>query len=184
MANSWIEHIRKYAKDNNLSYGCALSSPDCKNTYNKPLSKSKKKTDCKSDCTTCKTCNLNKEPHKMYDKPIGPKKQQQPYPKNDRLIGPIQNKKYILDIARLNPNSLTEFEKGDLGKSKGKNELRAMIKQARFTHGDKVADKLENFIWGENAKMDLSRSHFDTYYYTTNRKPYQKYDKPIGPQQK
>ena len=196
MTNSWIEHIRKYAKDNNLSYGCALSSPDCKNTYNKTssTSKSKKKADCKSDCTTCKTCKINKErlpseasasePHKMYDKPIGPKKQQQPYPKNDRLIGPIQNKKYILDIARLNPNLLTGFENGDLGKSKGKNELRAMIKQARFTHGDKVADKLEDFIWGENAKMDLPRSFSSSYYYTTNKKPYQKYDKPIGPKQK
>ena len=81
MANSWIEHIRKYAKDNNLSYGCALSSPDCKNTYNKPLSKSKKKTDCKSDCTTCKTCNLNKEPHKMYDIPIGSQKPKKVKPK-------------------------------------------------------------------------------------------------------
>ncbi len=175
MSNSWIEHVKKYAKDNNLSYACALSTSQCKNTYNKPLSKSKKKT--------CKTCNMNKEPHKMYDKPIGPKKQQQPYPKNDRLIGPIQNKKYILDIARLNPNSLTEFEKGDLGKSKGKNELRAMVKQARFTHGNKVADKLDKFL-DDNSKFDIDKSHFNTYYYTTNRKPYQKYDKPIGPKQK
>ena len=75
MSNAWIEHVKKYAKDNNLSYACALSTPDCKNTYNKP-STSKKKT--------CKTCNMNKEPHKMYDKPIGPKKQQQLYPKKKK----------------------------------------------------------------------------------------------------
>jgi hypothetical protein len=55
MTNSWIDHIRKYAKDNNLSYACALSTPQCKNTYNKqPSSKSKKKTD-------CKTCKMNKK---------------------------------------------------------------------------------------------------------------------------
>ena len=176
MANSWIEHIRKYAKDNNLSYGCALSSPDCKNTYNKPLSKSKKKTD-------CKTCNMNKEPHKMYDKPIGPKKPIVPYQSSDKLIGPIKPKKHKLDIARLNPNSLTGFEDGDHGKSKDKNDLREMVKQARFTHGKKVADKLAKFL-DENDKLDIDKSHFNAYYYTTNRKPYQKYDKPIGPQQK
>ncbi len=30
MPNAWVEHIKKYAKDNNVSYGCALSMPDCK----------------------------------------------------------------------------------------------------------------------------------------------------------
>ena len=77
MSNSWIEHVKKYAKDNNLSYGCALTNAKCKSTYNnQPSSKSKKKT--------CKTCNMNKEAHKMYDKPIGPKKQQ--YTKEELLI--------------------------------------------------------------------------------------------------
>ncbi len=174
MTNPWVEHIKKYAKDNNLSYGCALSTPECKNTYRKPSSKPKQKKE-------CKTCNKNKEPHKMYDKPIGPNKPKEPHKMYDRRAGPIQNRKFILDIARLNPNTITGFEPGDYGKSKGKNYLRAMIKQARFTHGDKVADKLEDFIWGENAKMDLPKSYSYGYYYTTNKKPYQKYDEPIGP---
>ena len=39
MTNPWVEHVKKYAKDNNLSYGCALSTPECKNTYKKALSK-------------------------------------------------------------------------------------------------------------------------------------------------
>lgn len=25
MPNAWIEHVRKYAKDNNVSYACAVS---------------------------------------------------------------------------------------------------------------------------------------------------------------
>lgn len=25
MVNAWIEHVRKYAKDNNISYGCAVT---------------------------------------------------------------------------------------------------------------------------------------------------------------
>ena len=66
MTNPWVEHIKKYAKDNNLSYGCALSTPECKNTYKKALSKSKKKPDCKTGCKTCKNCKINKEPNKQY----------------------------------------------------------------------------------------------------------------------
>jgi hypothetical protein len=33
MVNSWIEHVRKYASDNGISYACALSSPGCKESY-------------------------------------------------------------------------------------------------------------------------------------------------------
>ena len=32
MPNAWVEHIKKYAKDNK-SYGCTLSMPDCKDNY-------------------------------------------------------------------------------------------------------------------------------------------------------
>ena len=35
-SNKWIEHIRNYAKTHNLSYACALSNPDCKNSYRTP----------------------------------------------------------------------------------------------------------------------------------------------------
>ena len=33
MTNAWIEHIRQYAKDNNLTYACAI--PYAKATYTK-----------------------------------------------------------------------------------------------------------------------------------------------------
>ena len=33
MANSWVEFVKKYAAENNLSYACALSSPECKQAY-------------------------------------------------------------------------------------------------------------------------------------------------------
>jgi len=35
MPNSWITHVKEYAKKNNLSYACALSQPDIKNGYEK-----------------------------------------------------------------------------------------------------------------------------------------------------
>ena len=41
--NPWIEHIKNYAKKNNITYGCALSLPDCKNTYKKKSEKKKDK---------------------------------------------------------------------------------------------------------------------------------------------
>jgi hypothetical protein len=84
MTNPWVEHIKKYAKDNNISYGCALSTPECKNTYRKHSSKPKQKKE-------CKTCKMNKEPHKMYKEPIGPKKPKKNKPKYvleyDKRIG-------------------------------------------------------------------------------------------------
>ena len=39
MANSWVEHIKKWAKDNNSTYGCALSNPRCKEEYAKGKAK-------------------------------------------------------------------------------------------------------------------------------------------------
>jgi hypothetical protein len=37
MPNAWIEHIKQFSKDNNVSYGCALSMPECKDSYKKKL---------------------------------------------------------------------------------------------------------------------------------------------------
>ena len=65
MVNKWIEHIRKYAKDNNLSYGCALSDPKCKSSYIKTTPtpvKSKVKPSPK----------ITDKPYTMYKEPIGP----------------------------------------------------------------------------------------------------------------
>ena len=168
MTNPWVEHIKKYAKDHNISYACALSTPECKNTYRKTSSKPKQKKE-------CKTCNKNKEPHKMYDKPIGPNKPKEPHKMYDRLAGPIKNIKYPINIVKINPNTITGLEPGHAGKSKQSGYYKRMIKQARFTHGDKVAKKLEKFL-EENYKHN-----FDNFYYVANKKPYQKYDEPIGP---
>ncbi len=112
MTNPWVEHIKKNAKDNNLSYGCALSTPECKNTYSKTSSKSTKKPECKTDCKSCETCKVIKEPHKMYDKPIGPIKPKEINKMYDRPVGPIENRKYPINIVKINPNTLTGLETG------------------------------------------------------------------------
>ena len=33
MVNPWIQHIKNYASKNNLTYGCALSDPKCRDAY-------------------------------------------------------------------------------------------------------------------------------------------------------
>ena len=33
MANSWVEFVKRYALEHNLSYGCALSSAGCKEAF-------------------------------------------------------------------------------------------------------------------------------------------------------
>lgn len=45
MPNKWIEHVRAFAKKNNIAYGCAISNPDCKSSYNKVKSPQKVKSD-------------------------------------------------------------------------------------------------------------------------------------------
>lgn len=33
MPNAWTNHVKQFAKENNLSYGCALSNPQCSASY-------------------------------------------------------------------------------------------------------------------------------------------------------
>ncbi len=33
MVNAWVEHIKRFARANGKSYGCALSDPQCRATY-------------------------------------------------------------------------------------------------------------------------------------------------------
>jgi hypothetical protein len=44
MPNRWVDYVKKFAADNNLSYGCALSKPECKETYRAKYGVAKKLT--------------------------------------------------------------------------------------------------------------------------------------------
>ena len=33
MVNEWIEHVKNFARKNNLSYGCAITEPRCQASY-------------------------------------------------------------------------------------------------------------------------------------------------------
>jgi hypothetical protein len=32
-SNPWIQHVKKFASDNKIAYGCAISDPECKKSY-------------------------------------------------------------------------------------------------------------------------------------------------------
>ncbi len=51
MVNSWVEHVRRWSKDNGFSYMCSISKPECKAAYRSPqaaAAKSKMQTELKS----------------------------------------------------------------------------------------------------------------------------------------
>jgi hypothetical protein len=33
MPNAWVSHVKQHAIDNKLSYGCAMSKSECKDSY-------------------------------------------------------------------------------------------------------------------------------------------------------
>ncbi len=41
MPNAWVMHVKKWSAANNKSYGCAVSDPDCKSSYKKPVKEKK-----------------------------------------------------------------------------------------------------------------------------------------------
>jgi hypothetical protein len=42
--NKWVNFVKQFSKDNNLSYACALSTPECKDSYRAKYGVSKKLT--------------------------------------------------------------------------------------------------------------------------------------------
>jgi hypothetical protein len=44
MPNAWVEHVRKFASKNNMSYGCAVSDAECKASYHRQKARNAKKT--------------------------------------------------------------------------------------------------------------------------------------------
>jgi hypothetical protein len=125
MPNAWVTHVKKFAADNKLSYGCALSMPECKSSYKKePKPKESKPKETKESKEETKV-------HTMYKKPIGPvkpKPETKPYTKYDRAIGPVQL--YPLQVFKKDNDKIGEIEHASWGKSKHKNYYKRMKKAA------------------------------------------------------
>lgn len=162
MPNAWITHVKNFAANNKLSYGCALSMSECKSSY--------KSTKTKPEETKV---------HTMYKKPIGPvKPEKKPYTKYDRAIGPV--KEYPLQVFKKDKNKIGDIEEAARGKSKNKTYYKEMIKAAKMQQGNEAAKKLNKFIM-QNSKYDFNSGRGTSYYHVVDNVPYTKYDKPIGP---
>ena len=45
MPNAWTNHVKNFARENNLTYGCAISEPRCKASYKKPVKQKTQKAE-------------------------------------------------------------------------------------------------------------------------------------------
>ena len=45
MPNAWINHVKQFARENNLTYGCAISDQRCKSSYKKPVKQKTQKAE-------------------------------------------------------------------------------------------------------------------------------------------
>ncbi len=75
MPNAWVTHVKKNSAKKNVSYSCAISMPDCKESYKKTKESKPKESEIKET-----------KPCTKYDKPIGPvkPKETKPYTKYDK----------------------------------------------------------------------------------------------------
>ena len=97
MPSKWIDHIKSYAKQHGLSYGCALSDPNCSKTY-------KEKNN-----TTVKTKPIAKPMAAVKTLTSAPKAPQPPKP-NSNFINKKSNKSLLKDLPK---EWLEYFNKGD-----------------------------------------------------------------------
>jgi hypothetical protein len=71
MPNRWTQFVREWADDNNMSYGCALSKPECKNDYHrKYLTKKYEKSQQPKEVEQmgAEDINVAKKPKKQKEK--------------------------------------------------------------------------------------------------------------------
>jgi hypothetical protein len=59
--NPWVAFVKEYSKNNNISYGCAISKPECKEQYYKKKDFSKNKSKQHKENITALSSKLNKK---------------------------------------------------------------------------------------------------------------------------
>jgi len=132
MPNAWVEHVRKYAKDNNMSYGCAVS--EAKASY------------VKAPRAPRKTSPPKPSPPPPKPSPPPPKPSQ-PSPKSFN-----ENLKKIEDIRNNTPNGVF------IRKSKAKEILTiSFFSKLSLNPDDLIFDKKSNVKY--LSKTDISSNY-------------------------
>lgn len=106
--NAWVTHVKQYAAANKVSYGCAMTMPECKAAYKKKEPKLKLKESEK------KEPKPEPKPYTKYDRPIGPVKPATPVQKK-----PL-DKSTIKKMIEMTMNDMKDYkeEKIKIPKSK------------------------------------------------------------------
>jgi hypothetical protein len=74
-SNPWVIHVKEWSKANNVSYGCAISKPECKEAYQKKKNKTnreiaKKPASIRQAFPKSKTTAVSKEAPKVSNKKV------------------------------------------------------------------------------------------------------------------
>jgi DNA phosphorothioation-dependent restriction protein DptG len=74
-SNPWVIHVKEWSKANNVSYGCAISKPECKEAYQKKKNKTnleiaKKPLSILQAFTKIKTTAVSKQAPKVSNKKV------------------------------------------------------------------------------------------------------------------
>ena len=64
MANAWIHHVKKYAKEHNMEYRDALKDPKCRTSYKAAPSAAKPKASGKGKSKRASSHKMNRKANK------------------------------------------------------------------------------------------------------------------------
>jgi hypothetical protein len=157
MPNRWVDYVKKFAADNNLSYGCALSKPECKETYRAKYGVTKKLT---------KKQNIEKMGAEDMDAPniqlvVKEKKKRRPTLKleevmmeaednRSKMVATQEKKKKVLaslpkpKTAPEEPKAKTQLQKITIGKKKYYLDPRNNV---LYESAENVKKKIKAGIW-------------------------------------
>ena len=130
MPNRWVDYVKKFAADNNLSYGCALSKPECKETYRAKYGVTKKLTKKQNiekmgaeDFRSKMVATQEKKKKVLASLP-------KPKPEPEQIIAPVKTK--------------TQLQKITIGKKKYYLDPR---NNALYESAENVKKKIKAGIW-------------------------------------
>lgn len=163
-ANKWVEFVKKWAKDHDTTYGCAISQPACKEEYRakygnrKKLTKAKEKELMGMEDISSKAAQASqKEKYKEMEERFSmgaeeylTKKLSKEKAEELRELSRMMGEDY--NVPKL---VITEKAKAKLTKSKPKKSKGTMTKTAR---GDKSFDEWTIAIFDKWAKAETFKN--------------------------
>jgi hypothetical protein len=148
---AWTDHIKKFAKEHNMTYGCALSDPACSASYTKePKKKSAKKTAVLSKDTMDAFPDLEKEDSGT---PATKKPTKKAAKKADKKEPTYKEAKEF--VFNYTPKKMTPQYKKEF------NKCADILKKPFKKEQDNIFEELQKEILGEGRYNKDARRNFD-----------------------